>query len=74
MNHKLISLHVKMKSKKPLTVHGLLMHLIDAFVLVDSIEKLLVRLLNHSDLVIIINEVAKLFEICWKGWILGQAG
>jgi hypothetical protein len=46
------------KSEVSLTVHSLLVHLINTFILVDSIEKLLVRLLNHPDLVTIVDEVA----------------
>jgi hypothetical protein len=50
------------------------MQLIHTFVLVDSVEKLLFRLLNHSNLVIIIDEVAQLFEVCRKRWIVWQTG
>jgi hypothetical protein len=69
----MVSLHVKVGSGKQLTVHGLLMHLIDTFVLIDSVEKLLIRLLNPSELVVIIDKIAKLFEVCRKRWILWQA-
>ena len=59
----------KAKAGACLTVHGLLVHLVDTFVLVDSIKKFLVRLLNHPDLIIIIDEVSELFEVCWERWI-----
>jgi hypothetical protein len=48
----------RIKSEVSLTVHSLFMHLINAFILVDCIEELLVRLLNHPDLVTIVDEVA----------------
>lgn len=50
------------------------MQLIHTFVLVDSVEKLLFWLLNHSNLVIIVDEVAQLFEVCRKRWIVWQTG
>jgi hypothetical protein len=50
------------------------MHFIDTFVLVDSIEELFLGLFNHPNLVVIVDEVAQLFEVCRKRWILWQAG
>ena len=50
------------------------MHLINTFILVDSIEELLVRLLNHPDLVTIVDEVAKFCEIGREYGIVWQAG
>lgn len=50
------------------------MHLIDTFIPIDSVEKLLLRLLDHSNLVVVVDEVAELLQVCRKEWIFGQTG
>ena len=57
-------------STSGLTIHGLFMHFVDTFVLVNSKEKLLVRFSDHPDPIVIVHEVAKLREVSWKDWIL----
>ena len=55
------------------TVHCLPVHAIDPLILVDGVHKPSVWMLNLSDLVVVVDKEAELFEACRKDRVLRQA-
>ena len=59
-------------NERQLTIHGLLVQFIDAFIAVDHVHVLLLRIFDLTDLILSIDEIPECFEISWYLWLFGQ--